>query len=129
MDGGKPLNAKNLKSMGSIDKDLEAQGIDISGFSLEWLPDQPPNFLKRKREPSEKKKKKKSLKLGESSGTQKKPAPMSSSAPKREAVEAITKEAVEKVVAEAATREQAEVEAELVAKAVQKAAEEDEKTT
>lgn len=53
-------------------QDLEAQGIDISGFSLDWLPDQPPNFMKSKREPSEKKKKKKkSLNLGESSATQK----------------------------------------------------------
>lgn len=88
----KPLNVKNLKSMGLIDKvrvkptkdtswealkdqrdiyngmylfskidppwvitcylqDLEAQGIDISGFSLDWLPGQPPNFMKRKRDP------------------------------------------------------------------------------
>ncbi|XP_050895424.1 uncharacterized protein LOC127102047 [Lathyrus oleraceus] len=75
---GKPMNGKNMKSMGLIDKDLEAQGIDISDFSLDWLPDQPPNFLKRKREPFEKKK---SLKLGESSATQKQLVPLSSSAP------------------------------------------------
>lgn len=48
-------------------QDLEAQEIDIYGFTLAWLPDQHPNFMKRKREPS--KKKKKSLKLGESSAT------------------------------------------------------------
>lgn len=100
VDMGKPLNAKNLKNMGLIDKvrvkptkdtswealkdhmeisngmylfikidppefiafylqDLQAQGTDISGFSLDWLPDQPPNFMKRKSDPSEKKKKKK----------------------------------------------------------------------
>ena len=62
-------------------QDLEAQGIDLSGFSLDWLPDHPPNSMKRKREPSEKKKKKKSLKLGESSATQKKYVPLSSLAP------------------------------------------------
>lgn len=62
-------------------QDLEAQGIDISGFSLDQLLDQPPNFMKRNREPSEKKKKKKSLKLGESSATQKQHVPLSSSAP------------------------------------------------
>lgn len=33
-------------------QDLEAQSFDIFGFSLDWLLDQPPNFLKRKREPS-----------------------------------------------------------------------------
>lgn len=111
---GKPLNVKNLKSMGLIDKvrvkpikdtsrealkdqreisngmyllskndpleviacylqDLEAQGIDISGFSLDWLSDQPPNFMKKK--------KKKSLKLGESLAAQKQLVPLSSSAP------------------------------------------------
>lgn len=61
--------------------DLEAQGIDISGFILDWLPDQTPNFMKRKREPSKKTKKNKSLKLGESLATQKQPMPLRSSAP------------------------------------------------
>lgn len=62
-------------------RDLEAQGIDISSFSLDWLLDQPPNFKKSKREPSKKQKKKKSMKLGESLVTQKQPVPMSTSAP------------------------------------------------
>lgn len=54
-------------------QDLEAQGVDISSFSLDWLPDQPPNFLKRKREPSQKIiQKKKTLKLGKSSAANKK---------------------------------------------------------
>lgn len=35
-------------------QDLEAQGYDISDFSKNWLPDHPHNFLKRKREPSQK---------------------------------------------------------------------------
>ena len=62
-------------------QDLEVQCYDISGFSLDWLPDQPPNFLKRNREPSQKTtvQKKKILKLGESSATKKKPMPLTSS--------------------------------------------------
>lgn len=35
-------------------KDLEAQGYDTSLFNMDWLPDHPPNFLKRKRKPSQK---------------------------------------------------------------------------
>lgn len=124
VDVGKPLNAKNLKSMGIIDKvrvkptldtsqdavkdhkeishgmylfskidppeviahylqDLAAQGIDISGFTLDWLPEQPPNFMKRKRDPSKKKNKKKTLKLGDSSASQKQLVPLRSSAPSK----------------------------------------------
>lgn len=95
VDVGKPLNARNLKSMRVIVKvrvkytmdiswealkdhrkipnrlylfskidppkviahylqDLASQGIDISEFSVDWLPEQTPNFMKRKREPSDK---------------------------------------------------------------------------
>ena len=46
----------------------------------------------------------------------------------RESAEVAARETTEKVVAEAATREQAEAEATLVAKASQKAVEDDEKT-
>lgn len=35
-------------------QDLEAQGYDIFGFSLDWLPEKPTNFLKRKKEPPQK---------------------------------------------------------------------------
>ncbi|XP_050908947.1 uncharacterized protein LOC127122692 [Lathyrus oleraceus] len=106
VDVGKPLNAKNLKSMGVIDRvlvrptldtsyealkdqrkipngmylfskidppkviayylqDLASQGVNIFEFSVDWLPEQPPNFMKRKRGPPEKSKKKKTLKLRE----------------------------------------------------------------
>lgn len=41
------------------------QGVEISDFSVDWLPEHPPNFMKRMREPSERKSKKKSQKLGE----------------------------------------------------------------
>ena len=40
-------------------QDLEAQGIEIFRFTWDWLPEQTPNFMKRKRKPSEKNKKKK----------------------------------------------------------------------
>ncbi|XP_050918333.1 proline-rich receptor-like protein kinase PERK2 [Lathyrus oleraceus] len=49
--------------------DLASQGVDISEFSVDWLPKHPPNFLKRMREPSEKSKKAKKAKLGETSGS------------------------------------------------------------
>ncbi|XP_050895502.1 uncharacterized protein LOC127102133 [Lathyrus oleraceus] len=48
-------------------EDLAKQGVDISEFSVDWLPEHPPNFMKRMREPSEKSKKAKKAKLGESS--------------------------------------------------------------
>ncbi|XP_050918601.1 extensin-like [Lathyrus oleraceus] len=63
IDTRRPLNARNLKSMG----DLANQGVDISDFSVDWLPEQPPNFMKRQREPSEKSKRAKREKLGEPS--------------------------------------------------------------
>lgn len=63
-------------------QDLAAQGIDISRFTLDWLPEQPPNFMKRKREPSNKKKKK-THKLGETLTSQKQSEPLSSSAPSK----------------------------------------------
>ncbi|KAI5443690.1 hypothetical protein KIW84_012372 [Lathyrus oleraceus] len=110
IDTGRPLNARNLKSMGIIDQvrakptldtswealrdqreipnrlflfskidppevvayyiqDLSNQGVDISDFTVDWLPEHPPNFMKRMREPSEKSKKAKKAKLGESSGS------------------------------------------------------------
>lgn len=96
VDVGKPLNSRNLKSMGVIDKvlvkptldtswdalkdqrkiphamylfskidpleviahylqDLASQGVDILDFSTDWLPEHPPNFMKRMRDPSERK--------------------------------------------------------------------------
>lgn len=122
MDVEKPLNGRNLKSMGLIDKvcvkptrntfwkalkdqreranemylfsnidppevitcyfqDLETQGFDISDFSLDLLLDQPHNFWKIKREPSQNTTihKKKILKLGESLTTKKKPVLLTSS--------------------------------------------------
>ncbi|XP_050889951.1 uncharacterized protein LOC127095284 [Lathyrus oleraceus] len=86
VDVGKPLNAKSMKSMGLIDKVRVKPTKDTSWKALKdqrgISNDQPPNFKKRKREPSEKKKKK-SLKLGESSATQKKRVPLSSSAPSK----------------------------------------------
>ncbi|XP_050919020.1 uncharacterized protein LOC127136515 [Lathyrus oleraceus] len=110
VDIGRPLNARNLKSMGMIDQvrakptlntswetlkhqrkipnalylfsktdpsqvvayylqDLANQGVDISEFSVDWLPEHPPHFMKRTREPSKKSKKAKKAKLGESSGS------------------------------------------------------------
>ncbi|XP_050919261.1 proline-rich receptor-like protein kinase PERK10 [Lathyrus oleraceus] len=39
--------------------------MDISEFSVDWMPEHPPNFMKRQREPSEKSKKAKKAKLGE----------------------------------------------------------------
>ncbi|XP_050876871.1 eukaryotic translation initiation factor 4 gamma-like [Lathyrus oleraceus] len=50
-------------------EDLYKQGVDITEFLVEWLPEHPPNFMKRMREPSEKSKKAKQAKLGESSGS------------------------------------------------------------
>ncbi|XP_050896846.1 eukaryotic translation initiation factor 4 gamma-like [Lathyrus oleraceus] len=63
-------------------QDLASQGVDISEFSVDWLPEQPPNFMKRKREPSEKSKNKKTLKLGEPSETRS-PVPLDSSSSTR----------------------------------------------
>lgn len=106
VDIGRPLNARNLKSMGVIEqvrvkpsldtswealkdqrkipnglylfskidppevvahylKDLASQGVDISEFPVDWLPEHPPNFMKRMRELYEKSKKAKKAKLGE----------------------------------------------------------------
>ncbi|XP_050909669.1 extensin-like [Lathyrus oleraceus] len=45
------------------------QGVYISEFIVDWLPEHPPNFMKRMREPYEKSKKEKKAKLGESSGS------------------------------------------------------------
>lgn len=105
VDTRRPLNSRNLKSMGIIEKilvkpsldtswgslkdqrkipndlyhfskidplevvmhylqDLASQEVDISDFSVDWLPEHPPNFMKRQREPSEKSKKAKKEKLG-----------------------------------------------------------------
>ncbi|XP_050890610.1 uncharacterized protein LOC127096027 [Lathyrus oleraceus] len=50
-------------------KDLASQWVDISEFSMDWLPKHPPNFMKRMREPSEKSKKDKKAKLGDASGS------------------------------------------------------------
>lgn len=50
-------------------KVLVSQGVDISEFSVDWLPEHPPNFMKRMRDPSEKSKKAKKVKLGETSGS------------------------------------------------------------
>lgn len=110
IDTGRPLDARNLKSMGILNQvrvkptldtswealkdqrkipnglylfskidppevvmyyldDLRKQGVEFSGFSLDWLPDFPPDFLKRTREPSEKAKQAKREKLGEFSGS------------------------------------------------------------
>ncbi|XP_050918548.1 extensin-like [Lathyrus oleraceus] len=110
IDIGRPLNARNLKSMGVIEQvrtkptqdtlwealkdqrkipnglylfskidpqevvahylqDLANQGVDISEFSVDWLPERPPNFVKRQRDPSGKSKKAKKAKLGETSGS------------------------------------------------------------
>lgn len=119
VDVGKPLNARNLKSKGVIERvlvkptldtswealkdqrkmpnglylfsiiehleviahylqDLASQGVDISEFSMDWLLEKPPNFMKRKREPSENSKKSKTLKLGKLSTTRSS-APLDSS--------------------------------------------------
>ncbi|XP_050878349.1 proline-rich extensin-like protein EPR1 [Lathyrus oleraceus] len=45
--------------------DLASQGVDISEFSVDWLPEHPPNFMKRQREPFDKSKKAKKANLGE----------------------------------------------------------------
>ncbi|XP_050899633.1 lysine-rich arabinogalactan protein 19-like [Lathyrus oleraceus] len=52
--------------------------MDISEFSVDWLPEHPPNFMKRMREPSEKSNKAKKVKLGESSGSRP-PVPLANS--------------------------------------------------
>ncbi|XP_050876515.1 extensin-like [Lathyrus oleraceus] len=49
--------------------DLRKQGVEFSDFSLDWLPEFPPDFMKRPREPSEKAKQAKRAKLGESFGS------------------------------------------------------------
>lgn len=123
VDIGKPLNARNLKSMGIIERvlvkptldtswkalkdqrkipnglylfskidpqevidyylqDLAYQGVDISEFLVDWISKQPPNFMKRKREPFENSKKYKTLKLEESS-TAGSPTPLNSSIPSK----------------------------------------------
>ncbi|XP_050909619.1 uncharacterized protein LOC127123443 [Lathyrus oleraceus] len=110
IDTGRPLNARNLKSMGIIYQvrakptlntswealkdqreipnglylfskidppeviayyleDLYKQGVDIIEFQVDWLPEFPPNFHKRMREPSEKTKQAKKAKLGETFGS------------------------------------------------------------
>ncbi|XP_050890628.1 uncharacterized protein LOC127096043 [Lathyrus oleraceus] len=110
IDTRRPLNARNLKSIGVIEKvrakptldtswealkdqrkipnglylfskidppevvahylnDLASQWVDISEFSMDWVPEHPPNFMKRMREPSEKSKKEKKAKLGETFGS------------------------------------------------------------
>lgn len=62
-------------------RDLEAQDYDMSSFNMDWLLDHHPNFMKRKREASQKTivQKKKILNLGESSATKKKPMSLTSS--------------------------------------------------
>ncbi|XP_050897023.1 eukaryotic translation initiation factor 4 gamma-like [Lathyrus oleraceus] len=64
-------------------QNMASQGIDISDFSMDWLPEHPPNFMKRMRDPSERKSKKKTLKIGASTLTQKLLAPLDSSAPSK----------------------------------------------
>ncbi|XP_050878701.1 extensin-like [Lathyrus oleraceus] len=119
VDTGRPLNARNLKSMGIIEQvrvkptldtswetlkdqrkipnglyifskidppevvayylqDLANQGVEISEFSVDWLPEHPPNFMKRMRDPSEKSKKAKKAKLGETFGSRP-PVPLADS--------------------------------------------------
>ncbi|XP_050877493.1 proline-rich receptor-like protein kinase PERK2 [Lathyrus oleraceus] len=58
--------------------DLRKQGVLFSDFSLDWLPECPPDFMKRPREPSEKAKQEKKAKLGESSGSRP-PVPLTGS--------------------------------------------------
>ncbi|XP_050897140.1 leucine-rich repeat extensin-like protein 2 [Lathyrus oleraceus] len=57
------------------------QGVDISGFNISQLLDEPPNFMKRPRGPSEKAKKAKKAKQGESSGSRP-PVPLTESSGK-----------------------------------------------
>lgn len=121
IDTDKPLNSRNLKSMGIIERvlvkpsldttwealkdqrkipnglylfskidppeviahylrDLANQGVDISDFLVDWIPEHPPNFMKRMREPSERKSKKKTQKLGEPF-VSRPPVPLVSSSP------------------------------------------------
>ncbi|XP_050915265.1 extensin-like [Lathyrus oleraceus] len=61
--------------------DLRQQGVEFSDFSLDWLPEFPPDFIKRTREPSEKAKQAKREKLGESSGARP-PVPLAGSSGK-----------------------------------------------
>jgi hypothetical protein len=116
IDVGKPLNAKNLKSMGILDQvkvkptmdtswdalkdqreiphglylfskedprdvilfyldNLMREGVDISDFNLNELPETAPNFMKHQRGPSEKLIQVKKARLGESSGSRP-PAPL-----------------------------------------------------
>lgn len=64
-------------------QDLVSQGIDIFEFSMNWLLEHPPNFMKRMREPSERNSKKKTLKIGDSSSSEKLHVPLGSSAPSK----------------------------------------------
>ncbi|XP_050902427.1 protein IQ-DOMAIN 14-like [Lathyrus oleraceus] len=48
-------------------QDLSNQGVNISDFIVDWLPEHPHNFMKRMREPSDKSKKEKKARLGKSS--------------------------------------------------------------
>ncbi|XP_050889852.1 leucine-rich repeat extensin-like protein 5 [Lathyrus oleraceus] len=50
-------------------EDLYRQGVDITEFQVDWLPEFPPYFQKRTREPSEKTKQAKKAKLGETFGS------------------------------------------------------------
>ncbi|XP_050888016.1 leucine-rich repeat extensin-like protein 2 [Lathyrus oleraceus] len=59
-------------------KDLANQGVDISDFSVDWITEHPPHFMKRMREHSKKSKKAKKAKLGESSGSRP-PVPLAGS--------------------------------------------------
>ncbi|XP_050889197.1 flocculation protein FLO11-like [Lathyrus oleraceus] len=61
--------------------DLRKQGVEFSEFNLDWLPERPPNFMKRPRGPSEKAKQAKKAKLGESSGSRP-PVPLTGSSGK-----------------------------------------------
>ncbi|XP_050889148.1 lysine-rich arabinogalactan protein 19-like [Lathyrus oleraceus] len=53
----------------TIRKTLQAKGVDISVFSMDWLLEHPPNFMKRMREPFEKSKNANKAKLGETYGS------------------------------------------------------------
>lgn len=53
---------------------------------MDWLPEHPPNFMKRMREPFERKSKKKTLKIEDSSSSQKLPAPLDFSTPSKSSI-------------------------------------------
>ncbi|XP_050890706.1 uncharacterized protein LOC127096140 [Lathyrus oleraceus] len=59
----------------NVPDDLRKEGVDISDFNISQLPNEPPNFMKRPRGPSEKAKQAKKARLGESSGSRH-PAPL-----------------------------------------------------